>query len=84
MRDGSRTEYKISCQYFSAPEVNRGFLVFLPGWLIGHVPLPLFAEDQFDRNFIKAELFADLIHQVAFVGKVDASGMRDKCLMVTA
>lgn len=40
--------------------------------------LAFFAEDQFNRDLVKAEFGADLIHQVALVGKVDSSGLGDK------
>jgi len=42
------------------------------------LPLSLFAEDQFDRDFVETEFVADLIHQVALIRKVDAFGLGDK------
>jgi len=42
------------------------------------LPLPLFPEDQFDRDFIETEFLADGIHQVALIRKVDAFGLGDK------
>jgi len=38
----------------------------------------LFAEDQLDRDFVETEFLADLIHQIALIGKMDASGLGDK------
>ena len=46
--------------------------------------LPFFTEDQFDGDFVEAEFLADGIHQIALIGKVDAFGVGDKCLMVPA